>query len=66
MPSLPLAHEKWFVDDPGAFDANWDFATSGASLALIAAVAVIALAWHLVGGRYLRAIDRTRGGLAHL
>ncbi|HET9289913.1 MAG TPA: hypothetical protein VFQ49_02440, partial [Actinomycetes bacterium] len=54
MPSLPLAHEKWFVDDPGAFDADWDFATSGASLALIAAVAVIALVWHIVGGRLPR------------
>jgi hypothetical protein len=54
VPSLPLAHEKWFVDDPGAFDADWDFATSGASLALIAAVAVIALVWHIVGGRLPR------------
>jgi hypothetical protein len=54
VPSLPLAHEKWFVDDPGAFDANWDFATSGASLALIAAVAVIALVWHIVGARLPR------------
>ena len=54
MPSLPLAHEKWFVDDSGAVGANWDFAMSGASLALIAAVAVIALAWHLVGARLPR------------
>jgi uncharacterized membrane protein YphA (DoxX/SURF4 family) len=52
--SLPLAHEKWFVDDPGAFDADWGFATSGASLALIAAVAVVALVWHIVGGRLPR------------
>jgi hypothetical protein len=26
VPSLPLAHEKWFVDDPGAFGADWNFA----------------------------------------
>ena len=24
-----LAHEKWFVDDPGAFDADWAFASRG-------------------------------------
>src|SRR5829696_6493748 len=54
VPSLPLAHEKWFVDDPGAFGADWGFALSGLSLALIAAVAVVALVWHLVGGRMPR------------
>jgi hypothetical protein len=54
VPTRPLAHEKWFVDDPGAFGADWDFATSAASLALIAAVAVIALVWHIVGGRLPR------------
>jgi hypothetical protein len=51
---LPLAHEKWFVDDPGAFHADWGFALSGPSLALIAAVAVVALVWHIVGGRMPR------------
>jgi hypothetical protein len=54
MPSLPLAHEKWFVDDPGAFDGDWGFAFEAASLILIAAVAVVALGWHLVGGRLPR------------
>jgi uncharacterized membrane protein YphA (DoxX/SURF4 family) len=54
VPSLPLAHEKWFVDDPGAFHADWGFALSGPSLALIAAVAVVALVWHIVGGRMPR------------
>lgn len=52
--SLPLAHEKWFVDDPGAFGADWSFAFEAASLALIAAVAVVALVWHVVGGRMPR------------
>ena len=33
---LPLAHEKWFVDDPGAFGADWGFASGAASLTLIA------------------------------
>jgi hypothetical protein len=51
---LPLAHEKWFVDDPGAFGADWGFAFGAASLALIAAVAVVALIWHVVGGRMPR------------
>ena len=51
---LPLAHEKWFVDDPGAFGADWSFALGAPSLALIAAVAVVALVWHVVGGRMPR------------
>ena len=57
MPSLPLAHEKWFVDDPGAFGADWSFAFETASLLLIGAVvlvAVVALVWHVVGGRMPR------------
>ncbi|HEY4728042.1 MAG TPA: hypothetical protein VIJ32_07535, partial [Actinomycetes bacterium] len=54
MPSLPLGHEKWFVDDPSAFHADWDFALARPSLALIGAVAVVALVWHLVGARLPR------------
>jgi hypothetical protein len=54
VPSGALAHEKWFVDDPGAFDADWGFALEGVSLLLIGAVAVVALAWHLIGGRMPR------------
>jgi hypothetical protein len=54
VPSLPLAHEKWFVDDPGAFHAHWAFAGTASSLVLIAAVAVVALVWHLVGARLPR------------
>jgi uncharacterized membrane protein YphA (DoxX/SURF4 family) len=54
VPSLPLAHEKWFVDDPGAFDADWGFALEAASLALIVGVVVVALVWHVVGGRMPR------------
>jgi hypothetical protein len=54
MAPLPLAHEKWFVDDPGAFGADWDFALAPPSLSLIALVAAVALAWHLVGGRLPR------------
>jgi hypothetical protein len=54
VPSLPLAHEKWFVDNPGAFHADWSFALTAASLLLIAAAVVVALAWHLVGGRLPR------------
>jgi len=54
VPWLPLAHEKWFVDAPGAFHADWSFALTAASLLLIGAVVVVALAWHLVGGRLPR------------
>ncbi|HEX3212524.1 MAG TPA: hypothetical protein VH016_08135, partial [Actinomycetota bacterium] len=54
MPSLPLAHEKWFVDDPEAFDADWGFALEAPSLALIVGVVVVALVWHVVGGRMPR------------
>ena len=54
MPSLPLAHEKWFVEAPGAFDADWDFAFAAPSLVLIAGVALVALVWHVVGGRLPR------------
>jgi uncharacterized membrane protein YphA (DoxX/SURF4 family) len=54
VPSLPLAHEKWFVDDPASFGADWDFALATPSLVLIAAVAVVALVWHVVGGRVPR------------
>jgi hypothetical protein len=54
VPWLPLAHEKWFVDAPGAFHADWSFAFAAASLVLIAAVVVVALAWHLVGRRLPR------------
>ena len=54
MPPLPLAHEKWFVDDPGGFGADWDFALAPPSLTLIALVSAVALAWHLVGGRLPR------------
>jgi uncharacterized membrane protein YphA (DoxX/SURF4 family) len=54
VPSLPLAHEKWFVDDPASFGADWDFALATPSLVLIATVAVVALVWHVVGGRVPR------------
>jgi hypothetical protein len=54
VPPLPLAHEKWFVDNPGAFHADWGFALETASLLLILAVVVVALVWHLVGGRLPR------------
>jgi hypothetical protein len=54
VPSLPVAHEKWFVDNPGAFHGDWGFALEMASLLLITAVVVVALVWHLVGGRLPR------------
>ena len=54
MPPGALAHEKWFVDDPAAFDAEWAFALEGPSLVLIGVVAAVAVAWHLVGGRMPR------------
>jgi uncharacterized membrane protein YphA (DoxX/SURF4 family) len=54
VPSLPLAHEKWFVEDPASFGADWDFALAAPSLMLIGAVVVVALVWHVVGGRMPR------------
>jgi uncharacterized membrane protein YphA (DoxX/SURF4 family) len=54
MPSPLLAHEKWFVDDPAGFDADWGFALAAPSLVLIGAVALLALVWHLVGARLPR------------
>ena len=45
---------EWFVDDPGAFGADWSFAFETASLLLIGAVVLVAVAWHVVGGRLPR------------
>ena len=50
---MPLAHETWFVPDDVSYD--WGFATSGASLALLAAAIAVTLA--------VRALARGRDGI---
>jgi hypothetical protein len=49
-----LAHEKWFVDDPAAFNADWGFFFQPASLLLAGGALLVAVAWHVVGGRMRR------------
>lgn len=46
-----LAHEKWFVEHPGAFGSNWGFFLQPASLAMFAAVVLVAVAWRLLSRR---------------
>ncbi len=48
----PLAHETWFTDDRPAY--SWGFVTSFATVGVIAAVALVALAWFMVGRRIRR------------
>ncbi len=47
-----LAHEKWFVDDPGAFATDWGFAVSPLSLLFLAAVVAVTVVWRAVAVRY--------------
>ena len=47
--SVPLAHETWFV--PDNVPSDWSFATSGASLALLAGAVGITLAVRLIAIR---------------
>lgn len=46
---LQWAHETWFTDHRPGY--SWDFVTHPASLAVIAAAVVVALAWRAVGRR---------------
>jgi hypothetical protein len=52
--SQVLAHEKWFVDDPGAFHGDWSFFFQAGSLLLAGGAVLVAVAWHIVGGRMRR------------
>lgn len=46
-----VAHEKWFVDDPGAFPTDFSFLTAPSSLAAIAVAAMVAVGWRLAAQR---------------
>lgn len=48
----PLAHETWFTDDRPPY--SWAFALEPATLATIAAVVLVAVAWRLLAGRLPR------------
>lgn len=48
-----LAHEKWFVDEPGRFPTDWAFAARPLTLGLIAAVVAVAIGWRFVAIRFL-------------
>jgi hypothetical protein len=50
---MPLAHEKWFVDDPGNFPADWGFFFEAPTLILVGAAVVVALLWRWVAVRFL-------------
>jgi hypothetical protein len=50
---VPLAHEKWFVDDPGNFPADWGFFFEAPTLILVGAAVVVALLWRWVAVRFL-------------
>lgn len=46
-----LAHAKWFVDDVGAFQPQWDFLFAPASFALVAVACLLAVVWRAVAAR---------------
>ncbi|HLL66159.1 MAG TPA: hypothetical protein VK453_10490 [Micromonosporaceae bacterium] len=48
---MQLAHEKWFVDDPGLFPTDWSFALRPLTLSLLAAVVLVTVAWRWVAYR---------------
>jgi len=51
--SMPLAHEKWFVDDPGAYPADWSFFFEAPTLLFVGAAVAIALLWRWAAVRFL-------------
>ncbi|MBW3602468.1 MAG: hypothetical protein KY434_07205 [Actinobacteria bacterium] len=46
-----LAHEKWFVEAPGAYPTDWGFFLSPASLAGAAIAVCLAVVWRIVALR---------------
>jgi len=52
-PAIVLAHEKWFVDDPGIYPADWGFFFEAATLILVGAAVGAALLWRWVAMRFL-------------
>jgi hypothetical protein len=53
VPGRASAHEKWFVEDPGTYPADWLFVLRPVTLSLIVAVALVAVAWRYVAVRFL-------------
>lgn len=49
-----LAHEKWFVDGPSVFSADWSFFLQPTSLLLVGAAIALALAWRLLATKVKR------------
>lgn len=45
------AHERWFLEDPGAFPTDWSFVARPVTLALVAAAVVVTLVWRRVATR---------------
>ncbi|MEV0563116.1 hypothetical protein [Dactylosporangium sp. NPDC050588] len=48
---IVLAHEKWFLKDPSAYTPDWSFATRPATLAVLALVVAVTVAWRAAGRR---------------
>ncbi len=46
-----LAHAKWFVDDPSAFETMWSFVGHPATVVLLAIAAAGAVVWRLIALR---------------
>lgn len=46
-----LAHEKWFLRDPSAYTPDWSFATRPVTLAVLALVVAVTVAWRAVARR---------------
>jgi hypothetical protein len=40
---MPVAHEKWFLDDPGNFPADWGFFFEAPTLILVGAAVIVAM-----------------------
>jgi hypothetical protein len=53
MPAPALAHEKWFVPEPGSYPTDWGFALRPVTLTLILAVVAVTVLWRYVAVRYL-------------
>ena len=48
-----LAHEKWFVDEPDVYPADWGFFFEVPTLILVGAALGVALLWRWVAVRFL-------------
>ena len=51
---MPFAHAKWFIDSSQHYQTDWGFFFDASTLALLAAVLVVAGLWYVVGPRLRR------------